>query len=198
MDMYREMIQNPEPDTDPPEDFYVQADCGHEVYEGETPVSYTHLLSVACPIRSCMYLFGTPRASPTEACACLKSWKRYDCERLSSAHKRLNRLYMACPDRVTRYGLPVLFFSINSVIYSEITILRVLEVVFVCFSTAFPSTSTMARRTYIIFPCISSGFKPLISDIRKPHHTASITGSSIGVFCTPCIIAFKSSVVGIA
>lgn len=36
MNMYREMIQNSEPDTDPPEDFYVTAACGHEIYEGET------------------------------------------------------------------------------------------------------------------------------------------------------------------
>lgn len=25
----------PEPSVDPPEDFYMIADCGHEVYEGE-------------------------------------------------------------------------------------------------------------------------------------------------------------------
>lgn len=35
MNMYREMIQNPEQDTEPPEDFYITADCGHEVYQGE-------------------------------------------------------------------------------------------------------------------------------------------------------------------
>lgn len=47
MDMYREMIRNPEPDTDPPEDFYVEADCGHEVYEGET--LYTWDDETLCP-----------------------------------------------------------------------------------------------------------------------------------------------------
>lgn len=40
MNMYREMIQNPEQDTEPPEDFYITADCGHEVYQGQGKIEY--------------------------------------------------------------------------------------------------------------------------------------------------------------
>ena len=47
----------PEPRRDPPEDYYITADCGHEVYEGENlfewdrydPKTKTHKRILICP-----------------------------------------------------------------------------------------------------------------------------------------------------